>query len=123
MIERAVCVYLQNELSIENIVIEHKFHPKRRWKFDVALLDQMIAVEIEGGIYSKGRHTRPTGFIKDMEKYNSAAVLGWKVLRYSTKQAEEMNDIVRDLMKILPHKDWHNSDLEILQHRDWHSEL
>ena len=60
---------------------EYKFHPKRKWRFDYAWPDYKIALEVEGGIWTKGRHVRGTGFLKDMEKYNAATVLGWRVLR------------------------------------------
>ena len=43
----------------------------------------MLAVECEGGTYSKGRHVRGEGFAKDCEKYNVAALLGWRVLRFT----------------------------------------
>jgi len=74
------------QLNIKGFVREYKFTKHRRWKFDFACPALMIAIEIEGGVWSKGRHTRPTGFIQDMEKYNYAAWMGWKVLRYSTEQ-------------------------------------
>lgn len=61
---------------------EYKFHPVRRWKFDFAWPEQMLAVEVEGGIWIKGRHVTPQGFIKDCEKYNHAAARGWCVLRF-----------------------------------------
>lgn len=60
---------------------EHRFHPKRRWRFDVAFPALKVAVEIEGGVYTGGRHTRGSGFIKDCEKYNEASALGWTVVR------------------------------------------
>ncbi len=60
---------------------EWKFDTKRRWRFDYAWPQQMIALEVEGGVWSGGRHTRGAGFLKDMEKYNRAAVLGWRLLR------------------------------------------
>ena len=41
----------------------------------------MIALEVEGGIWIGGRHSRASGFIKDMEKYNEAAVRGWLLIR------------------------------------------
>lgn len=66
---------------------EFKFHPKRRWRFDYAFVDHKLAVEIEGGAYKYGRHNRATGFIKDMEKYNAAAELGWRLLRATPKDA------------------------------------
>jgi hypothetical protein len=60
---------------------EWKFEAKRRWRFDYAWPQQMIALEVEGGVWTGGRHTRGAGFVKDMEKYNRAAVLGWRLLR------------------------------------------
>jgi very-short-patch-repair endonuclease len=72
--------------------IELKFHPTRRWRFDFAFPDKKIAVEIEGGAFTRGRHTRGKGFISDMQKYNAATVLGWKLLRY-TPQAVNFNEI------------------------------
>ena len=66
---------------------EWKFHPKRRWRFDWAIIgakpSMKIGVEIEGGAWTQGRHTRGAGFVKDMEKYNHAALLGWRVLRFT----------------------------------------
>lgn len=62
-------------------VRELRFHPVRRWRFDYAIPDHKIAVEVEGGVWTQGRHTRPRGFLGDMEKYNAAAALGWRVLR------------------------------------------
>lgn len=67
--------------------IEHRFHPVRLWRFDFAWPDQMIAVEVEGGTFAKGksRHTTGSGFHNDCIKYNSAAILGWRVLKFDTK--------------------------------------
>lgn len=63
------------------MVREHRFHPKRRWKFDFAWPAQRVALETEGGVWTGGRHTTGTGFIADAEKYNTATVLGWRVFR------------------------------------------
>jgi hypothetical protein len=60
---------------------EWKFDAKRRWRFDYAWPQQMVALEVEGGVWTGGRHTRGAGFVKDMEKYSRAAVLGWRLLR------------------------------------------
>jgi len=60
---------------------EHKFDAKRRWRFDYAWPQQMIVLEVEGGVWTGGRHTRGAGFLKDVEKYNRAAVLGWRLVR------------------------------------------
>lgn len=60
---------------------EHQFAPPRRWRFDYAWPAQRVALEVEGGVWTGGRHTRGSGFLKDMEKYNRAASLGWRVVR------------------------------------------
>lgn len=62
---------------------EYRFHPKRKWPADFAWPKHKILVEVEGGIYIQGRHTRPGGYIKDCEKYNAATMMGYKVLRFT----------------------------------------
>ena len=62
-------------------ICEFTFHPTRLWRFDYAWPECWVALEVEGGIFSGGRHTRGAGFLKDMEKYNEATRLGWRVLR------------------------------------------
>lgn len=74
-------------------VAEHKFHPTRRWRFDFALPELMLAIEIEGGGWSGGRHTTGAGFAKDLEKYDAAMRLGWTVYRCSP-------DMVRNAVAI-----------------------
>jgi len=64
---------------------EYRFHPKRRWRFDFAWPDVLIAAEAEGGTWTGGRHVRGAGFEKDCEKYNAAAVLGWRVFRFTAE--------------------------------------
>jgi very-short-patch-repair endonuclease len=63
---------------------EYRFHPTRRWRFDLAWPDKSIAVEVDGAVYTGGRHTRGKGFENDMEKVNAAVLAGWAVLRFST---------------------------------------
>lgn len=67
--------------------VEYRFHESRRWRMDFAwpAHNPPIAVEIEGGVYTGGRHTRGSGFEADAEKYNKAAEMGWTVLRYTPR--------------------------------------
>ena len=56
---------------------------KRKYAFDFTWPEFMVAVEIEGGVYTSGRHVRPQGFEGDMRKYNEATYQGWRVYRFS----------------------------------------
>lgn len=60
---------------------EHLFARPRRWRFDFAWPEFKLAVEIDGGTWSGGRHTRGAGFAKDCEKMNAAQLAGWVVFR------------------------------------------
>lgn len=68
---------------------EYRFHHKRLWRFDWAFTEARVAVEVEGGAWTGGRHTRGSGFVKDIEKYAEALCLGWRVLRVTPKQIED----------------------------------
>ena len=70
------------ELGLD-FVKEYRFHPTRKWRFDF-LWKPDVAIEIEGGIFTQGRHSRGAGMQKDMDKYNQAMMMMYKVLRFST---------------------------------------
>lgn len=64
---------------------EHRFQPSRKWRLDLAWPDLRVGVEVHGGIWTEGRHTRGTGFHADREKMNEAALLDWLVLEVTDK--------------------------------------
>lgn len=68
-------------------VEEYRFHEKRRWRFDFAWVDLKVAVEIDGGRWKVGggRH----GSDADMEKLNTAQIMGWIVLRFTPQQVKK----------------------------------
>lgn len=69
-------------------IAEYQFAPPRKWRFDWAFIDEeiKIAIEIEGGSWSGGRHTRGKGFANDLIKYRAAVMFGWRLLRYTTAE-------------------------------------
>lgn len=69
-----------------DVVKEFRFHPTRKWRFDYAIPAILMAVEVEGGVWTGGRHTSGKGFLGDMEKYNEAALLGWCLIRTTPDQ-------------------------------------
>lgn len=64
---------------------EYNFCLHRKWRIDYAWPEILLALEIEGGIWTRGRHITPKGFLNDIEKYNSMAETGWLLLRYPPK--------------------------------------
>lgn len=115
--------------GITGYVREHRFC-ERGWRFDFAWIDEpldppeilmvsvgdqlfateqrivrplRVAVEIEGGVHDgakRGRHIRADGFRKDAKKYGRAAILGWIVLRVTSKDINDgsaINDLISAL--------------------------
>lgn len=72
---------------------EHRFHVTRRWRFDYAWPEHQLALEVEGGVWVGGRHTSGAGFVKDMEKYNEAACMGWRIIRCQPRQLCTMQTV------------------------------
>lgn len=74
-------------------IAEFQFHPTRRWRFDYAWPVVKVALEVEGGLYGRGKkcsvcgqrkgmgHSSVSGMLRDIEKYNEALLHGWRVLR------------------------------------------
>jgi len=92
-----------NVLGI-NAFTEYKFHEKRKFRFDIAVRDEKIAIEYEGGTYTNGRHIRGKGYARDCEKYNLAVMNGWSVLRYTvdiTKSPAWEYKIAADVQRLI----------------------
>ena len=81
---------------------EFQFAPPRRWRFDFAWPAFRVAVELEGGVWTRGRHVRPKGFLADVEKYNHATRLGWAVLRLTdadlSRNQQETFELIVDTL-------------------------
>lgn len=65
----------------EGMVRQLRFAPPRLWRLDMAWPDRAFAVEIDGGSFAGGRHVRVAGLLSDAEKYATAMLLGWRILR------------------------------------------
>jgi len=82
------CVECVKQDTGMEAVYEYRFHPVRKWRFDVAFPERRVALEIEGAVWTRGRHTRGAGFLGDMEKYNTATQMGWRVYRCTWQEVE-----------------------------------
>jgi len=69
-------------MGLSSVTREFRFDSARRWRFDFAWPDLKVAVEIEGGVWTEGGHTRGAGYVADLEKYNAAVAQGWRLFRF-----------------------------------------
>ena len=89
------------EASGLNYESEFIFSKERKFRFDWAVPQILVAIEYEGIFSEKSGHTTLSGYKKDVEKYNLATKLGWKILRYT---ADNYLDFENDL-KIIKEKE------------------
>lgn len=78
--------------------LEYRFDEVRQFRFDVAIPDKMLAIEYEGLMSKKSRHTTISGYVCDCRKYNFAQTKGWKILRYT---AINYKEFIEDLKHFL----------------------
>jgi len=83
---------------------EYRFCPGRKWRFDICFPEQMVAVEVNGGIFSQGRHTRGAALLLEYEKLSKAAALGWRVIFTTPDQlmTKATVDIIREALAWQP---------------------
>ena len=81
---------LARDLTALKIQFEQEFyfHATRKWRADFHIIGHKLLIEVEGGIWTQGRHTRGKGYLDDMEKYNETTALGYRLLRFSTEQVK-----------------------------------
>lgn len=69
-----------SEMGIPIPAFEYRFHPDRRWRMDLAWIEKKVYLEVQGGIFINGRHSRGAALLKEWEKHNTASWMGWRVL-------------------------------------------
>ena len=86
----------------------YRFHRHRKWQFDFAYPDRKLAFEVEGGIWRRGggAHSSGLAILRDIEKYNTATLMGWRVFRIhsemilrGTREIEEGVKLIAAVLK------------------------
>lgn len=93
---------------------EHRFHPERLWRFDLAWIEGKVALEIEGGTWTGGRHSRGAGLKNDCYKYNAAQAAGWIVIRATTDMLRD-DEFLVDLFDALKFRGLINAETKITE--------
>ena len=89
--------FIKQQMGL-NVIPEFKFHPVRKWKADYFIPSLKLLIEKEGGVYTHGAHGSVSGILRDIEKYNSATILGYSIIRVlpkdliSTKTIDLINE-------------------------------
>ena len=111
-----LCALLRSELRLD-AVTEYRFAAEmvgigkglrqrlsdaglKDWRFDVAIIDHKIAIELEGGVFTRGRHSRGMGMVGDINKYNAATVNGWSLVRF-THTHHTYTDVLKTVKAIM----------------------
>jgi len=82
---------------------EYLFHPQMDYRFDFAWRDHLVALEIQGGAFTGGKHGRGNGLTSDFKKNNAAIALGWRIIYASSPMLRgvaitELGEIIADLV-------------------------
>ena len=83
---------------------QYRFVPGRLYRFDRCWPERLVAVEVQGGIWTGGRHARGAGIAAECVKLSIAAALGWRVLPVTVEMIESGSavDLIRQALDHAP---------------------
>jgi hypothetical protein len=61
----------------------------KRYRLDFAHSDSRTGIEIQGGVYNRGRHVTGSGYERDCRKYNLAYTSGWTIFLLTSQMAKD----------------------------------
>ena len=71
--------------TLTGYVREAQIIPNRKFRYDFYFPEHRLCVEVQGGVWSNGAHSRPTGIKRDYEKSNLCTQYGFKLLQFDVK--------------------------------------
>lgn len=97
---KALKIIIEKDFGLE-VKLEYRFHVKRSWRIDMVVIrdDKKVAIEIEGGTWTKSRHREGAGWLRDMEKYNEISMHGFILLRF-THTNHTNHDVIQHVKRI-----------------------
>jgi hypothetical protein len=61
----------------------------KRYRLDFAHPLSRTGIEIQGGVYNRGRHVTGSGYERDCRKYNLAYTSGWTIFLLTATMAKD----------------------------------
>ena len=92
------CKIVEQELGYK-VVKEYQFNPDRKWKSDYYIPELKLLIEQEGGVFTGQAHGSIKGILRDIEKYNSCTLLGYRLIR--VLPSELMSNRTLEMIKII----------------------
>jgi very-short-patch-repair endonuclease len=69
----------RHETALANVLHQAGL-PEPKWTADFCYPAARLLIEVQGGVWSGGRHTRGAGYERDRVKYFEAQLRGWRVI-------------------------------------------
>lgn len=69
------------------------------WRFDICYPIQRLAIELQGGTWTRGRHSRGSGQTSDYTKHNYATRRGWRIIYFTSDMFKRDRSACIDLVK------------------------
>jgi len=88
------------ECGLPRPEVEYRFHSARKWRFDFCWPKHLLALEVQGGLFVRGRHNQGAAMLKEHEKLNAAAILGYRIM-YTTPRGLCTKDFVTQLKEAM----------------------
>lgn len=88
LLEERVAAFISSA-GLPTPVRELRFAPPRMFRWDFCWPDRGIALEVQGGIWIHGAHSRGAGLADDCDKVNLAALHGWHVFKITERQIRD----------------------------------
>jgi very-short-patch-repair endonuclease len=68
---------------------QFRYADDRKWTADFCYPAARLLIEVQGGVWSGGRHTRGAGYERDRVKYFEAQLRGWRVIEVTPAMIED----------------------------------
>lgn len=68
---------------------QYRFHPTRKFRADFAYPARRLLIEVQGGSWVGGGHTRGAGYERDCERMNLATLEGYQMMWFTSSMVRQ----------------------------------
>ena len=82
---KSLSIDIDKQVMVKDLI--DGFKSLERCDYVLSKGGKVLILEVEGGVFTQGRHVRPKGFINDTLKYNSLTLAGFFLIRIAGHHA------------------------------------